>query len=105
MGRCTLLCAALPLPTRRPLHPGACSLRLVAPQAVEAYNKSLMEHRSADTLKRLQETEKALKVRVIARLGMCRALALSPWWPDQLQALSGWCLPSCCAHTMTPSLT
>jgi hypothetical protein len=31
-------------------------------QAIDAYNKSLMEHRSADTLKRLQDTERALKV-------------------------------------------
>ncbi|KIZ02055.1 Heat shock protein STI [Monoraphidium neglectum] len=30
-------------------------------EAIDAYNKSLMEHRSAETLKRLQETEKALK--------------------------------------------
>lgn len=30
--------------------------------AVAAYNKSLMEHRTADTLKRLNETEKRLKV-------------------------------------------
>jgi stress-induced-phosphoprotein 1 len=30
--------------------------------AVEVYNKSLMEHRVADTLKRLNETEKKLKV-------------------------------------------
>lgn len=33
-------------------------------EAVGAYNKSLMEHRTADTLKRLNETEKKLKVRV-----------------------------------------
>jgi hypothetical protein len=32
-------------------------------QAIDAYNKSLMEHRNADTLKRLQETERVLKVR------------------------------------------
>lgn len=31
-------------------------------EAVAAYNKSLMEHRTADTLKRLNETEKKLKV-------------------------------------------
>jgi len=30
-------------------------------EAIEAYNKSLMEHRVADTLKRLNETEKQLK--------------------------------------------
>lgn len=32
-------------------------------EAVAVYNKSLMEHRTADTLKRLNETEKKLKVR------------------------------------------
>lgn len=31
-------------------------------EAVSVYNKSLMEHRTADTLKRLTETEKKLKV-------------------------------------------
>lgn len=31
-------------------------------EAVAVYNKSLMEHRTADTLKRLNETEKKLKV-------------------------------------------
>lgn len=31
-------------------------------EAVSVYNKSLMEHRTADTLKRLNETEKKLKV-------------------------------------------
>jgi stress-induced-phosphoprotein 1 len=30
-------------------------------EAIEVYNRSLTEHRNADTLKRLQETEKALK--------------------------------------------
>ncbi len=30
--------------------------------AINVYNKSLMEHRNADTLKRLNETERALKV-------------------------------------------
>ena len=51
-----------------PLPPGlalyAC-IRLE--EAVHVYNKALMEHRNADTLKKLNETEKMLKVRGQAR--------------------------------------
>lgn len=43
-------------------------------EAVAAYNKSLMEHRTADTLKRLNETERKLKV------GLGLRLRLGGWW-------------------------
>jgi len=44
-------------------------------EAVAVYNKSLMEHRTADTLKRLNETEKKLKV--CERAVSCTTLAVA----------------------------
>lgn len=72
--------------------------------AVTAYNKSLTEHRTADTLKRLNETEKALKVRFrfvcmfdFCLSGQCFAVRLCThcvWWCTHSVS----CMSTCILH-------